>query len=65
MYNKEVQIKANKKWRELNADKWGHINRKQQEKHYENNKEKKIDYVCKRYRFKKEAFRLMFIGIYF
>jgi len=33
MYNKEVQVKANKKWRELNADKWAEINRKQQEKH--------------------------------
>ena len=44
MYNKEVQVKANKKWRELNADKWAEINRKQQEKHYENNKEKKDKY---------------------
>ena len=41
MYNKDVQVKANKKWRELNADKWAEINRKQQAKHYENNKQKK------------------------
>jgi len=59
MYNKESQTKANKKWRESNADKWSEINRKQQEKHYENNKDKKIDYVCKRYRYKKEVTRLM------
>jgi hypothetical protein len=63
MYNKEEQVKANKKWRELNPDKWDEINRKQQAKHYENNKEKKIDYVCRRYWFKKEATRLMNILI--
>ena len=63
MYNKEVQIKANKKWRESNAEKWSEINRKQQEKHYENNKEKKIEYVCKRYRFKKEVARMLAILI--
>jgi len=61
MYNKEVQVKANKKWRELNPEKWNEINRKQQAKHYENNKEKKIEYICKRYMFKKEATRLMSI----
>jgi len=63
MYNKEVQVKANKKWRELNADKWNEINRKEQAKYYENNKDKKIEYVCKRYRFKKEVARLMAILI--
>jgi len=63
MYNKEVQVKANKKWRELNHEKWNEINRKQQAKHYENNKEKKIEYICRRYIFKKEVARLMAILI--
>ena len=61
MYNKDVQVKANKKWRELNADKWAEINRKQQAKHYENNKQKKIEYICRRYLFKKEVARMMSI----
>jgi hypothetical protein len=61
MYNKEVQVKANKKWRELNPEKWNEINRKQQAKHYMNNKEKKIEYICRRYIFKKEVSRMMAI----
>ena len=63
MYNKEVQVKANKKWRELNPEKWNEINRKQQAKHYTNNKEKKIEYICRRYIFKKEVARMMAILI--
>jgi hypothetical protein len=63
MYKKEIQLKANKKWRELNPEKWAEINRLQQAKHYENNKVKKIEYVAKRNRYKKEVSRLMMINI--
>ena len=59
MYNKNVQVKANKKWRELNADKWNEINRLQQKKHYESNKDK----INGKQRFKREADRLMSICI--
>lgn len=61
MYNKEVQAKANKKWRELNPEKWSEINRLQQKKYYENHKEEKQSRVYQRYYFKKEALRLMSI----
>jgi hypothetical protein len=63
MYNKDIQSKANKKWRELNPEKWSEINRQQQKKYYETHKEQKQNKVYQRYYFKKEAMRLMAILI--
>jgi hypothetical protein len=54
MYDKTKQMERNIKWRELNSEKWNEINRKQQERYYENNKEKKIQKVKGYYFLRKE-----------
>lgn len=57
MYDKDKQKLANKKWREKNIEKWASINREQQQKYYENNKEKKIQKIIGYYFLRKEMER--------
>lgn len=64
MYNKEVQDKANKKWREKNFEKWTEINRENQRKYYEEHKEEKRKSVYGRRNILKEFDRLKKIDLF-
>jgi hypothetical protein len=64
MYNKEKQEKANKKWREKNAEKWVALNRENQRTYYESHKEEKKKSVYGRRNFLKEFERLRLIDLF-
>jgi hypothetical protein len=64
MYNKEVQDRANKKWREKNYEKWAEINRENQKKYYEEHKEEKRKSVYGRRNILKEFDRLKKIDLF-
>jgi hypothetical protein len=64
MYNKEVQDKANKKWREKNSERWVEINRVNQKNYYETHKEEKRKSVYARRSILKEFDRLKKIDLF-
>ncbi len=64
MYNKDNQMKANKKWRDKNAEKWGEINRENQRIYYEFHREDKKKSVYGRRNFLKEFERLRLIDLF-
>lgn len=64
MYNKESQDRANKKWREKNADKWSEINRITQRAYYETHKEEKKKRVYGRRNIINEFERLRQIDLF-
>lgn len=64
MYNKEVQDRANKKWREKNYEKWLESNRENQKIYYELHREKEKKRIYARRNIIKEFERLRLIDLF-